>query len=300
MAVNCFPSTTNVAIILLLLLTSSFISVSNANCGDSCKRVSPDLVCCRGQCVYGYTCSGRSCLSDSDCSSYDSCCAKKCVVRLNCAHESCSSNSDCSVNQECCGSFCIQGSCIGRFCSLDSECSLNQTCCNNECAKGNNCLGRHCSLNSDCSNGQACCNSKCKSGSDCIGESCSIASDCQVLESCCGGTCERDCVSQLAILPYIVVPAGALVNFLIVCAIFIYCRRRRRRLLMGANPATNMTTVITRGDGIQVLTEQISTNNPAAPVTQCNPLYQPEGPPSDQPTEQTSFAAAPYKPAGVA
>ena len=88
---------------------------------------------------------------------------------------------------------------------------------------------------------------------------------------------------------------------------------------MGANPATNMTTVITRADGIQVLTEQISTNNPQAPVTQCNPLYQPQGPPSDQPTGQpppytatptegsigmhapkSPFAAAPHKSAGVA
>ena len=88
---------------------------------------------------------------------------------------------------------------------------------------------------------------------------------------------------------------------------------------MEANTATNMTTVITRGDGMQVLTEQISTNIPQAPVTQCNPLYQPEGPPSDQPTEQpppytttptgaasgtyapqSSFGGAPYKPAGVA
>jgi len=80
------------------------------------------------------------------------------------------------------------------------------------------------------------------------------------------------------------------------------------------------TTVTTRVDGTGVITEQITTNINSAPVTQSNPLYQPEGPPSDQPAEQppsyteiptgepggiyshqsNTFAAAPRKTAGVA
>ena len=40
---------------------------------------------------------------------------------------------------------------------------------------------------------------------------------------------------------------------------------------------------MTREDGTEVLTEQITTGISSEPVTQCNPLYQPEGSPSNQP-----------------
>ena len=47
---------------------------------------------------------------------------------------------------------------------------------------------------------------------------------------------------------------------------------------------TNITTTVTtREDGTEVLTEQITTSISSEPVTQCNALYQPEGPLSDQP-----------------
>ena len=40
---------------------------------------------------------------------------------------------------------------------------------------------------------------------------------------------------------------------------------------------------MTRKDGTEVLTEQITTGISSEPVTQCNPLYQTEGSPSNQP-----------------
>ena len=102
--------------------------------------------------------------------------------------------------------------------------------------------------------------------------------------------------------------------------------RQRRRRLLAANITTNITTTVTtREDGTEVLTEEITTSISAAPVTQSNPLYQPQGPPSDQqpppnyaqseqpppytatPTEgsdgmyapQNWFAAAPRQSAGI-
>ena len=61
--------------------------------------------------------------------------------------------------------------------------------------------------------------------------------------------------------------------FLIISAVLVYrCRKRRRLLIMGKIISTNNITT--------------NTNMSTVSVTQCNPLYQPEGPPSDQPTVQ--------------
>ena len=174
----------------------------------------------------------------------------------------------------CCGSLCIYGSsCLGQVCSFDSDCSFNQSCCDDRCVQGKSCLGQRCTLNDHCSEGQSCCGKKCKSGLGCIGEPCQSGrySDCQYTESCCGGTCSKhECLITTADLPYILVPAVGFVLFLIISAILIYLRYKRRRLQMGAIISTNNITTNTH----------VST----ASVTQCNPLFQPEGPPSDQPT----------------
>jgi len=86
-------------------------------------------------------------------------------------------------------------------------------------------------------------------------------------------------------------------------------------LLEGGITTNVTTTVTTREDGTEIITEEITTSLNSAPVTQRNPLYQPEGPPSDQPPPYTetptggpggryapqsdSFAATPRNTAGV-
>ena len=199
---------------------------------------------------------------------------------------------------------CVSGhSCIGQSCSYDSDCSFNQTCCRSKCVGGTTCLGRSCSYNSDCSIDEVCCNKKCKAGSDCIGESCSSYSNCQTGENCC----KEKCVKTIGGCPIpenrdwgliIGLSAGGVVFVCISVASpklrriykrILGARRRRRhfRRLLSANVTQNVTTTITTAeDGTAIVTEQITTSVSANPATQCNTLYQPEGPPSDQQRDQ--------------
>ena len=176
----------------------------------------------------------------------------------------------------CCGGRCLFGaSCFGRSCSFDSECPFNQSCCDDKCVQGKSCLGQKCKLNDHCSHGQSCCGRKCKGGSGCVGEPCQSILDCQDTEEYCSeGTCSKDERTLIkAFLPYILALAVGFSIFLIICAVLVYrCRKRRRLLIMGEIISTNNITT--------------NTNMSRVSVTQCNPLYQPEGPPSDQPTVQ--------------
>ncbi|XP_068687866.1 keratin-associated protein 10-5-like [Montipora capricornis] len=219
---------------------------------------------------------GQFCLSDEECESFASCCRKRCIYASNCLYQSCSKNSDCSANQACCDSFCVKGSsCLGQFCSTNLDCSEDQTCCNDKCVQGNTCVGQKCIINYDCSVGQTCCTGKCKDGLGCIGEPClEEYGDCQDLEHCCKGTCSKeDCATSIVFWPYIIVAVAALVIALIITAIMFFRQRQRQLLLMGASVPANILANST------IPSATIS-------VTQCNPLYQPQGPPSYQPTEQ--------------
>ena len=189
--------------------------------------------------------------------------------------------------QSCCGGVCVLGrGCVGQFCSLNPHCHHNEICCAHKCVQGNNCLGQNCEFNSeldsDCASGESCCNRTCTSGSNCIGEPCSSDSDCQISENCCRGTCSKgDCDTKWIII-------GLVVGVFIVCVciviIVVVNRRWRQQRRMAANITTNITTTVTtQEDGTEVLTEEITTSISGAPVTQSNPLYQPQGPPSDQP-----------------
>ena len=141
---------------------------------------------------------------------------------------------------------------------LESECSVNETCCDGKCVQGRSCLGQTCKLNSDCSSSQSCCSWTCKSGRNCIGESCSSESDCQGEEKCCRGTCSKGyCVDNSTIIGLAV--CGGFCVICIAIISFARCRSRRRQELM-----------------------ELNSNIALAPVTQSNPLYQPQGPPSDQ------------------
>ena len=232
---------------LFVIVTFSFFTVISGKCAPSCYG-NAGLVCCSGRCFRGISCFGRSCSRDSDCARSDSCCGKKCVNAPNCLYEQCSTDADCSVNQACCGSFCIEkNSCLGQWCSIDSDCSgFSQSCCGDKCVQGKSCLGQKCAVNGDCSDGQWCCQGTCKKGH------CPLISPDE--------------------LPQVIAPTVGVVVFLIVCAVLVYRCRKRQRLLMAANTPTNLITT--------------NTNVSTVSVTQCNPLYQPEGPPSDQPTVQ--------------
>ena len=231
---------------IFVIITFSFFIVSSGKCSQLCESV-PDLICCSDRCFRGTSCLYRSCRRDSDCSRSQICCGKKCVYGSNCLYRRCSTDPDCSVNEACCRSLCRLGSsCLGQGCSFDSDCSFNQSCCDYKCVQGQSCLGQKCYVNDDCSEGQSCCQDTCKKG------------DCPLIST--------------ADLPSILLPTGGVVIFLIICAILIFRCRQRRRLLMTANIPTNLITTNTH----------VSTVS----VTQCNPLYQPEGPPSNQPTVQ--------------
>ena len=239
------------------LLAFSFISVSNA-----CLTVADcysDQVCCDGDCVDGTSCAGSFCSDDSECS--------KIAI------------------ESCCNSKCVSGSsCLGQQCTIDSDCSVGLVCCGDyKCRKS--CFGKYCNFNSDCPSGESCCSSKCQNGSC----PCSNLADCGDLETCCGGICsEKECDKE-AYLAYIVGGTVGGVALLVYCPLCIlaFCRHRKRRNGMGVIPAnitTNITaTLTTREDGTEVYTEQVTTTIGTASVTQCNPLYQPDGPPSDQP-----------------
>ena len=195
--------------------------------------------------------------------------------------------------ETCCGNIektCVSSaSCLGQGCSFDSDCSFDQRCCvSSKCVEGNNCLGQSRSSNFDCSSGQVCCNRKCKAGSSCIGESCSSDGDCLILENCCKGKCSNSDCDLTSFIIGLSVGGGVLATCVLVASIYGAIRRRRRlRLLLGTNVTQNITTTITtREDGTEVVIGDITTSISSAPVTQCNPIYQPEGPPSDQPRDQ--------------
>ena len=240
-----FSSTANLA--LFVIVTFSFFTVIKGYCGKVCD-IEPELVCCSGRCLRGFSCFGRSCSRDSDCSRSQSCCGKKCAYGSSCLYEQCSTDADCSVNQACCRSLCLKGkSCLGQWCSIDSDCSFNQLCCDRKCVQGKtSCLGQKCTVDDNCSEGETCCQGTCKKG------------HCPLIST--------------ADLPPILAVTVGVIAFSIVCAILVYRCRKRRRLLMAANTPTNLITT--------------NTNVSTVSVTQCNPLYQPEGPPSDQPTVQ--------------
>ena len=312
--VSCFPSSTKIA--FLVMTVFSFITVTEG----ICLYCNIGQVCCKNKCVDGSSCVGYPCFNHQDCSSDESCCfpsgkhSKQCVSGRSCLGKYCDTTyTGCAPGEWCCNREC-RSSCLGQSCGGDYDCSFNQTCCESQCVQGKNCLGKHCSSNYRCARGESCCNSKCKRGFSCIGESCSTDDDCILLkEHCCKGKCSKDdCVDTVEyIAPAVVL--GVFAIFTTICIIYAILRRRRLRRLR----ETNITTIATtRVDGTRVLTEQIITNINSAPVTQSNPLYQPEGPPSDQPppyTETTTgepggiyshqsdtFAAAPCKTAGVA
>ena len=278
---------------------------------QDCSNYKDKLICCENKCVLESRCVktvnvGQSCSSDSDCLVNQKCCDSKCAPGKSCVGERCVFDSDCSVNQACCHSTCVQGKdCAGKRCYFDSDCSVNQACCNSKCVPGKSCLGHTCDFHSDCSSGQSCCNNKCKSGSTCIGESCSSDSHCQDIGAkCCAGTCSKGDCDNSDLIAYIAGPVAGFVIIFIILIIFVH----RRRLM-----AENITT---REDNT-VLTEEITTSISGAPVTYSNPLYQPQGPPSDQqprqqphqytaePRRRSDYAhlepcnAAPRKSAGV-
>ena len=300
--ISCFSSSRNTA--FLVVTAFSFITVAEGRCFD-CNS---DQVCCNYDCVDGTSCVGYDCDQDQDCSSYEV--------------ESC-----CKISGEV-SKQCLSGStCLGQSCSADADCSFNQTCCDSKCVQGKSCLGRHCFSTSGCASGETCCSSKCKEGYDCLGESCSSYEDCKgEEEQCCEGKCSKSVCDQDSSvdLPFIIglsVGVGAFTICMLTCIIrTAVLRQRRLRRLLEAGITTNITTTVTtREDGTEVITEEITTNFNSAPVTQSNPLYQPEGPQSDQPAQQPplytetptggpggrdthqsdSFAAAPHKTAGV-
>ena len=146
---------------------------------------------------------------------------------------------------------------------------------------------------SHCASGETCCSSKCKKGFDCIGESCSSYDDCNGEgERCCKGKCSKgecDQVNDLGIIIGSVVGGLVFAICITICSIYgAILRRRRLRRLLETSITTNITTTVTtRGDGTEVITEEITISfGNSKPVTQNNPLYQPEGPPSNQPAEQ--------------
>ena len=261
-SISCEKSQT-----VLALFVFSFISVSNA-CSMTCYS---DQVCCFGDCVDGTSCAGSYCSDNYGCST--------------------------RAVETCCYSKCVSGSsCLGHQCTFDSDCSAGLVCCgDSKCRKS--CLSEHCDFNSDCSRGQSCCSSKCQNGSC----PCSIDADCKDLETCCGGICSKKECGKEADLAYIVGGSVGGVVLLVCCPLCItilaFRRHRKRRNGFAAIPAnvtTNITaTLTTREDGTEVLTEQITTSIGAPPVTHCNPLYQPDGPPSDQPPPANNTQSKP-------
>ena len=123
----------------------------------------------------------------------------------------------------------------------------------------------------------------------------------------------------MAVIIGSVVGAVVFVICIPICVIYgAICRRGRLQRLPEEGITKNITTtVITREDGTEVVIEEMTARLNSAPVTQSNPLYQPVGPPSDQPAEQPPpytetptggpdvgrynlFAAAPRTASGVA
>lgn len=91
---------------LFAVIAFSFIIAVTDGCSDDddCD-IEMNQVCCNSECVYGSSCVGRYCTSDTNCSSSESCCSSECTSG-DCWGSSCSNDSDCGDWGRCCYGTC--------------------------------------------------------------------------------------------------------------------------------------------------------------------------------------------------